>query len=122
MDRIYTDDEILDEFGDVIDDLMVDQIYKTRRYAISVIRTILEEGIEMSNHDYILYVISQMDSIKNSQNIGRPDSLCRSSNKKIVSELMKFDDKKDVFDVSMDEDFKFSMRDINREYDRQNKL
>ena len=122
MNRIYTDDEILDEFGDVIDDLIVDQIYKTKRYAISVIRTILEEGVEMSNHDYILYVISQMDSIKNSQNIGKPDSLCHSSNKKIVSELIKFDDRKDIFDVSMDEDFKFSMCDINREYDRQKKL
>ena len=76
----------------------------------------------MSNHDYILYVISQMDSIKNSQNIGKPDSLWRSSNKKIVSELIKVDDRKDIFDVSMDEDFKFSMCDINREYDRQKKL
>lgn len=122
MNRFYTDDEILNEFEDVIDDLMVDQIYKTKKYAIKIIRAILEEGIEMSNHDYILYVISQMDSIKNSKNIGKPDALCHSSNKKIISELMKLNERKDTFDISMDEDFEFSMLDINREYDRQKKL
>lgn len=96
----FSDEEIVDEFSDIIDDLIVDGIYNKKKYAISIIRDILSLGVDRYNHDEILYLISQVESVKNSKNFENVNPLSYSSNKKIVKEIMSINDRKSLLDKS----------------------
>lgn len=55
---VLTDEEIQDEFSDVIEELIADQTYKLKKYAIQIIREIINSGTDRSDHGQILYIIS----------------------------------------------------------------
>lgn len=112
----FSDEEIIDEFSDIIDDLIVDGIYKNERYAISIIKDILSLGVDRYNHDEILYLISQVESVKNSKNFENVNPLCYSSNKKIVKEIININDRKKSFDKSCD--YFNTLEDVSDLYDK----
>ena len=122
---VLTDEEIQDEFSDVIEELIADQTYKLKKYAIQIIREIINSGTDRSDHGQILYIISQVDSIRNSKNIKPADSLAYSSNKRIVKEVKrrnKIDDSRySEGNIQYEERFE-GIEDIQDEHDRQNRI
>ena len=122
---VLTDEEIQDEFSDVIEELIADQTYKLKKYAIQIIREIINSGTDRSDHGQILYIISQVDSVRNSKNIKPADSLAYSSNKRIVKEVKrrnKIDDSR-YSEGNMQYEERFEgIEDIQDEHDRQNRI
>lgn len=122
---VLTDEEIQDEFSDVIEELIADQTYKLKKYAIQIIREIINSGTDRSDHGQILYIISQVDSVRNSKNIKPADSLAYSSNKRIVKEVKrrnKIDDSRySEGNIQYEERFE-GIEDIQDEHDRQNRI
>lgn len=122
---VLTDEEIQDEFSDVIEELIADQTYKLKKYAIQIIREIINSGTDRSDHGQILYIISQVDSVRNSKNIKPADSLAYSSNKRIVKEVKrrnKIDDSRySESNIQYEERFE-GIEDIQDEHDRQNRI
>lgn len=122
---VLTDEEIQDEFSDVIEELIADQTYKLKKYAIQIIREIINSGTDRSDHGQILYIISQVDSIRNSKNIKPADSLAYASNKRIVKEVKrrnKIDDSRySEGNIQYEERFE-GIEDIQDEHDRQNRI
>lgn len=122
---VLTDEEIQDEFSDVIEELIADQTYKLKKYAIQIIREIINSGTDRSDHGQILYIISQVDSVRNSKNIKPADSLAYSSNKRIVKEVKrrnKIDDSRySDGNIQYEERFE-GIEDIQDEHDRQNRI
>lgn len=122
---VLTDEEIQDEFSDVIEQLIADQTYKLKKYAIQIIREIINSGTDRSDHGQILYIISQVDSVRNSKNIKPADSLAYSSNKRIVKEVKrrnKIDDSRySESNIQYEERFE-GIEDIQDEHDRQNRI
>lgn len=122
---VLTDEEIQDEFSDVIEELIADQTYKLKKYAIQIIREIINSGTDRSDHGQILYIISQVDSIRNSKNIKPADSLAYSSNRRIVKEVKrrnKIDDSRySEGNIQYEERFE-GIEDIQDEHDRQNRI
>ena len=122
---VLTDEEIQDEFSDVIEELIADQTYKLQKYAIQIIREIINSGTDRSDHGQILYIISQVDSVRNSKNIKPADSLAYSSNKRIVKEVKrrnKIDDSRySEGNIQYEERFE-GIEDIQDEHDRQNRI
>ena len=118
---VLTDEEIQDEFSDVIEELIADQTYKLKKYAIQIIREIINSGTDRSDHGQILYIISQVDSVRNSKNIKPADS----SNKRIVKEVKrrnKIDDSRySESNIQYEERFE-GIEDIQDEHDRQNRI
>lgn len=122
---VLTDEEIQDEFSDVIEELIADQTYKLKKYAIQIIREIINSGTDRSDHGQILYIISQVDSVRNSKNIKPADSLAYSSNRRIVKEVKrrnKIDDSRySEGNIQYEERFE-GIEDIQDEHDRQNRI
>ena len=122
---VLTDEEIQDEFSDVIEELIADQTYKLKKYAIQIMREIINSGTDRSDHGQILYIISQVDSVRNSKNIKPADSLAYSSNKRIVKEVKrrnKIDDSR-YSEGNMQYEERFEgIEDIQDEHDRQNRI
>lgn len=122
---VLTDEKIQDEFSDVIEELIADQTYKLKKYAIQIIREIINSGTDRSDHGQILYIISQVDSVRNSKNIKPADSLAYSSNKRIVKEVKrrnKIDDSR-YSEGNMQYEERFEgIEDIQDEHDRQNRI
>lgn len=122
---VLTDEEIQDEFSDVIEELIADQTYKLKKYAIQIIREIINSGTDRSDHGQILYIISQVDSVRNSKNIKPADFLAYSSNKRIVKEVKrrnKIDDSRySEGNIQYEERFE-GIEDIQDEHDRQNRI
>ena len=122
---VLTDEEIQDEFSDVIEELIADQTYKLKKYAIQIIREIINSGTDRSDHGQILYIISQVDSVRNSKNIKPADSLAYSSNRRIVTEVKrrnKIDDSR-YSEGNMQYEERFEgIEDIQDEHDRQNRI
>ena len=122
---VLTDEEIQDEFSDVIEELIADQTYKLKKYAIQIIREIINSGTDRSDHGQILYIISQVDSVRNSKNIKPADSFAYSSNKRIVKEVKrrnKIDDSRySEGNIQYEERFE-GIEDIQDEHDRQNRI
>ena len=122
---VLTDEEIQDEFSDVIEELIADQTYKLKKYAIQIIREIINSGTDRNDHGQILYIISQVDSVRNSKNIKPADSLAYSSNRRIVTEVKrrnKIDDSRySESNIQYEERFE-GIEDIQDEHDRQNRI
>ena len=122
---VLTDEEIQDEVSDVIEELIADQTYKLKKYAIQIIREIINSGTDRSDHGQILYIIFQVDSVRNSKNIKPADSLAYSSNKRIVKEVKrrnKIDDSR-YSEGNMQYEERFEgIEDIQDEHDRQNRI
>lgn len=88
----YTNEEILNEFQDVIEDVIFEGIYKenNEKYVINLIKDILSLGVDRHNHGYILEIISKVDSIKNDTSRKRKIPI-NSSNKKLIKILLEED-------------------------------
>lgn len=84
-----TDEEIREEFSDVIEAVKLDEIYKIEQYIINAIKVILNAGVNRADHDYMLEIIMKMDSRKHDGIERTPlTPLSRNSNEKIIEEIL----------------------------------
>lgn len=118
---IITDDEIKEEFSDVIEELLADGTYKIKKYAVQIIREILNAGTDRTDHAQILYIIGQVESIKNSKNIDKPDPVCNASNKKIIHEIKRRTQTEDSKYKNLEsyEEHCNTLEELQDEYERQ---
>ena len=85
-----TDEEIREEFSDVIEAVKLDEIYKLERYIINAIKVILEAGVNREDHDSILEVIMKIDSRRNDGTEITPTTPhSKSSNQKLIEEIIE---------------------------------
>lgn len=85
-----TDEEIMDEFSDVIEAVKIDGIYTKNHFICEVIRKILEAGVNRENHDLILEVIMKIDSRRHDGIKPTPKTpKSKSSNQKIIEEILE---------------------------------
>ncbi|MGM9878685.1 MAG: hypothetical protein ACI31R_01490 [Bacilli bacterium] len=97
-----TDEEILEEFTDIIDDLLADDSYKSLKGAIKIVRDALQTGVDRHDHAQILYRIGQAQSIRISKELpGATSPLCRSSNKKIIKAMNELEEKIQPYDITV---------------------
>ncbi len=91
----YTDEQIKEEFSDVIEELLLDEIYTNEKYAIALIKEILSFGINRNNHTEILEIISTVDSMKNQYAIDKANQLKTDksqpiSNRKAIKSVINY--------------------------------
>ena len=101
MDTIITDEIIKENYNEIIEGLILNNDYVSERFAISLIRTILECGVNRFDFDMIKYICMKVIDIKNLKNDKTKgyDSFKYASNSTIIKEAIR------LYNDKMDEDF-----------------
>ena len=100
MEKVFTDEMIVESYGDIIEGLLLNGDYVNEKYAISLIREILENGVNPLDLDKIEYICMKFIDIRNLKNnngeVGYK-SFEFSKNKTIIDEAIRlYDSKQDA--------------------------